>query len=153
MIDKIRSLIFPQAEKTEISALTEEIAVVVAALLLEIASIDGEFDEEEQVKIAHLLVKRFQLNKNSVNSLIEEAKKETDRASDLFGFTRKINKAFDHDRRVDLVRMLWEVVYADGVSDNFEANLMRRLSGLLNVSDRESGEERKKVLEEISLTQ
>jgi len=47
---------------------------------------------------------------------------------------------------VMLVEMLWDVVYADGELHDYEANLMRRVAGLLHVSDQESGAARKRVL-------
>jgi uncharacterized tellurite resistance protein B-like protein len=46
-----------------------------------------------------------------------------------------------------MIEMLWEVVYADGNVDHLEANLLRRVAGLLYVTDRESGEARKRVLD------
>jgi uncharacterized tellurite resistance protein B-like protein len=41
--------------------------------------------------------------------------------------------------------MLWEVAYADGNVDDYEANLVRRVAGLLYVPDRDSGAARKRV--------
>ena len=48
--------------------------------------------------------------------------------------------------------MLWEVAYADGELHDYEANLMRRVTGLLFVSDQESGEARKRALERLGLS-
>ena len=53
---------------------------------------------------------------------------------------------FSEEERVKMIEMLWEVVYADGDLDDFEANMMRSVTGLLYVSDRESGDARKRVL-------
>jgi uncharacterized tellurite resistance protein B-like protein len=49
------------------------------------------------------------------------------------------------------MEMLWGVVFADGEEDVYESNLMRRIAGLLYISDRESGEIRKKVMQENNL--
>jgi uncharacterized tellurite resistance protein B-like protein len=57
-----------------------------------------------------------------------------------------INQGFTHEERVELLEMLWRVIYADGLQHDYEANLMRRLAGLLYVSDRECGEARQRVL-------
>ena len=47
--------------------------------------------------------------------------------------------------------MLWEVAYADGALHDYESNLMRRLAGLLHVSDRDSGEARKRAIERLGI--
>jgi uncharacterized tellurite resistance protein B-like protein len=45
--------------------------------------------------------------------------------------------------------MLWELAYADGQLHDLEASLMRRLAGLLYVSDRDSGDARKRALRRL----
>jgi uncharacterized tellurite resistance protein B-like protein len=62
-----------------------------------------------------------------------------------------IKDSFDQEERVELMEMLWEVVYADGALHHLEANLMRRIAGLIFVPDRESGEARKRALSKLGL--
>ena len=62
------------------------------------------------------------------------------------GFTRAVNDGFAPEDRIQVIEMLWEVVYADGELHDYEASLLRRITGLLYVSDRDSGEARKRVL-------
>ena len=63
--------------------------------------------------------------------------------------TNKVKAALDENQRIEMIEMLWEVVYADQALHDFEANLMRRLAGLLHVPDRASGEARKRVLQRL----
>ena len=70
-------------------------------------------------------------------------------ASQLHGFTRVVKGAFTREERLELMEMLWEVAYADGELHHLEASLMRRLAGLLQVPDRDSGAARKRVLERL----
>ena len=147
MIELIRRLVLGSNEPatTELDVISGSDAAAVA-LLVDAASIDGDFDPAERQMIAALLAKKFDLDAEEVETLIIEAVARVDKSVDHFGFVRKIKEAFDHDARVDLIEMLWQVAYADGVVDDFEANLMRRLAGLLNVSDREVGDARKRVI-------
>jgi uncharacterized tellurite resistance protein B-like protein len=46
---------------------------------------------------------------------------------------------------------MWEVVYADGVLDDYEANLLRRVAGLIYVPDRQSGEARQRVINRLGI--
>jgi uncharacterized tellurite resistance protein B-like protein len=64
----------------------------------------------------------------------------------ILRFTRAIKDRYSYAERVALIEMLWDVVYADGVSDALEAQLMRRIGGLLYVSDHDRGEARQRVL-------
>ncbi len=146
MIEKIRNLIFPESLDSQIDDSVMEPEVLVAAVLIEVAVIDGTFDQGERETVSTLLEKSYMLDSLSINALIDEAKKQTERSNDLFGLTRKINSVFDHTERINLIEMLWRVVYSDGVVEDFEANIMRRLNGLLHVSDRESGEAKKRVM-------
>ena len=57
----------------------------------------------------------------------------------------------DHDQRLAMMEMLWHVIYADGEVHDHEAALMRRLAGLLYVSDQEGGTLRRRVRDKLGL--
>ena len=80
------------------------------------------------------------------------AESGVERSQQIFRLTRIVEESFTPAERIDLVEMLWEVIYADGRVDAYEANLMRRTAGLIHVSDGESGAARKRVLERLGLT-
>lgn len=126
-----------------------ELQLAVAALLVEAARMDGHFDGDERKTIRWLLETR--LGFDDAEDLISAAEVMAERAGDFWSFARVAKNRFSHEELVGLVEMLWEVVYADGTLDDFEASLLRRVTGLLYVSDRESGAARKRVLERLGL--
>ena len=63
-----------------------------------------------------------------------------------------VKDGFDQEERIRLIEMLWEVAYADGELHDYEASLMRRITGLLYISDRDSGEARQRVLARLGLS-
>ncbi len=71
-------------------------------------------------------------------------------SAQLFGFARTINERLPRERRVEVIEMLWEVAYADGVLDPLEDSLLRRIGGLIDVSDHERGEARRRVLARLA---
>jgi len=150
MLERIRSLIFSPADSAPELADSGE-PEAAAALLLEAALIDGDFDDIERETISRLLAGRFDLSANDVENLIAEAEQKVSRSVELHGFAKRAKDAFDHDGRIELIEMLWEVVYADGVIDDYEANLVRRLCGLLHVTDRDSGAARKRVVQRLDI--
>jgi uncharacterized tellurite resistance protein B-like protein len=127
----------------------EELRIAAAALMVEAAQLDDTFDARERDKIRELVAERFELDAEEGDSLIEAAEARVAESSQIHGFTRVIKARFSHEERIELVEMLWEVVYADGELHHYEANLMRRLAGLLQVSDREAGAARKRARERL----
>ena len=128
-----------------------DLQVAAAALLVEAAQMDADFDAVELTKILDLVGARFELSEAEAQSLLELAGDKVASASQLYGFTRVVKDNFDHEERVELIEMLWEVVYADGTLHDLEASLMRRVAGLIYVPDRESGAARKRALRKLGL--
>ncbi len=137
--------------RTDFSA--DELRIATAGLLVHAATLDGPLKPAEHSRILSILEHRFRLEPADAVALLEEAE-HRDRASiDLYVFTRVLNRDLGSDGRLKMIRMLWEVVYADGELGSFESNLMRRIGGLLGVSDRDRGIERKHVLDRLGIAE
>ncbi|MCK5166664.1 MAG: TerB family tellurite resistance protein [Rhodospirillaceae bacterium] len=147
MLNKIKSMLRSPSPTEAKSAHSLELAA--SALLVEAAIMDGTFDEAELKVITTLLCERFSLNASDAAELIEDAKKVVEGSIEIYGFARTIKDSLDNGERVKIIEMLWRVVLADGHVDDYESNLIRRVSGLIYVSDRESGDARKRVLENM----
>ncbi len=145
MINRLKSLLSSDAVTAEQMASVGDRQLALAVLLVEAAYIDGTFDEVERAKIRELTQRCFELNEAEIAALIETAESLHRDAVDLVRFTRVVKDWFAPEERVEVIEMLCEVVYADGRIDDFEANLMRRLGGLLYVSDRDRGAAQKRV--------
>lgn len=129
----------------------EAIRLSAAFLLIEAACQDGSFDATERATIERLLRERFRLDDETCAGLLAEAEQAQAHAVQWQRHTRAIVEQFDEVERVGMIEMLWEVVYADGVVDDYEANLLRRVGGLIYVSDRDRGEARKRVEARLGL--
>ena len=126
-------------------------ALAATALLVETAVMDETFDDAERATIMRLIGARFALDPAAARALVEEAEQAVDASIQLFGFTKSINDHFSPEQRVELMEMLWEVAYADGIVHDFEENLLRRIAGLIYVTDRDRGLARNKVRERLGL--
>ena len=151
MLDRLKQLFQPEAERPSGRHGFDELQLAAAALMVEAATMDSTFDAEERARIARLVQDRFALSAEEASDLVGEAEQRAAVSVEWHGFTRAIKDGFDHPERVQLIEMLWEVVYADGELHDYEASLLRRVTGLLYVSDRESGEARKRVLARLGL--
>ncbi|MEO3427976.1 TerB family tellurite resistance protein [Pelagibius sp. CAU 1746] len=129
----------------------DKLQLATAALLIEAAEMDADFGAEERATITELVERRFGLSAEESRALVRAASDKVQQSVEVFGFTREIKNAFSPEERIEMMEMLWEVAYADGALHDLEANLMRRLAGLLHVSDRDSGLARKRVLTRLGL--
>jgi uncharacterized tellurite resistance protein B-like protein len=150
MIDRIFSLLKGdvKAAKTE-ARQPSGLQVAVGALLVEAARRDDVFNADEQGAIKRLLAERFELSDSDTEGLFEVAEEASARSGQLFGFTNKVVKELDESDRIHVIEMLWEVAYADGVLDAHEDAMIRRVAGLVYVSDFERGAARRRVLEKL----
>ena len=87
----------------------------------------------------------FGLDDAEARALLEQATAAIEAANDLFQFTQQINAEFGPEHKLMLVELLWRVVLADGVVDDYEANLLRRVAGLIHVTDQDAGAARKRA--------
>ncbi len=116
-----------------------------AALLVHIASIDGEFDDKEKARIRHLVEARFGLEGDEAGELIDAAQESERDAVDLYRFTSVLKRRLDEDGRRQIIGMLWDMAHADGEVHEFEENVVWRVAELLGVSTRERVELRREI--------
>ena len=122
-----------------------EVQDAIAVLLIHAAKIDGHEDESERETRDVLLKKKFELGDDELSALTEKAAALDEGAVDLYQFTSVLTRTFDQEGRKAIVRMLWEIVLADGAVSDYEANFMWRVAELLGVTTRDRVALRKAV--------
>jgi uncharacterized tellurite resistance protein B-like protein len=150
MINRIKAL-FSENSVVASSPDVAELHAAAAALLVEAASMDGHFDDNERQSILDLIKSHFSLNDAESEMLVEQATEAIGKSGQLYNFTRVVKDRYDGGERIQIIEMLWEVAFADGNVDQFEANLISRVAGLLYVSDRDRGEARKRVMTRLGI--
>jgi len=134
-----------QENNSEVEIIEEEIHAVLS-LLIEACKVDGIVSDNEIEKITSLLINKFHLEpskaKNAVNFVLEKENEKVEIFSDI----KVILDTMDHEERIKVVEMLWGVVLADENIDDYESNLMRKISSLLHVSSFETAEAKKRAM-------
>ena len=155
MIDRIRAWIMGNGSHggAETGRPRRETELALTALLVEAAYSDDHFDQAERSVIARLIENRFNLSAPDARRLLAAGETAAAEAAELFHFTRTVNEQCSFRERVELIEMLWEVAYADGVLDQYEDSLLRRVGGLIYVPDKERGLARQRVLTRLGLEQ
>ena len=117
---------------------------LVAALLIHAAKIDDKYTSAEKEIIKKALISLDKTCADDVEKILIKAEKKEQESNQILEFTREIKK-HSMEFRLKIIEILWKIVYSDGTNDDFEANLIRRVCGLLYVSDKDSGEVKLKV--------
>ena len=120
---------------------------LLCGLMIEAAYTDGQIDANELNKIKLSLINIFSEDPKEVNLILKKAEENKNNSKSLHHYTSFINKNFDDKKKILLIETLWEIVLSDGKVHDFESNLIRRLSGLLYISDVDSGNARKRALD------
>ena len=118
---------------------------ILAGLMIEAANTDGNVSNDEINKISFSLINVFKEHPKEVELALSKALDDKDNSNSLYFYTSKLNKSFSHEKKLLLIEVLWEVILSDNEIHDFESNLLRRLAGLLYISDIECGNAKKRA--------
>ena len=113
-------------------------SILITALLIHAAKIDDNYTDVEKEIIKKALITLNAITPNEAEELLKKAEKIEQESNQIVAFTREIKKN-SMEFRLKIIEILWKIVYSDGSSDSYESNLIRRVCGLLYISDRDSG--------------
>ncbi len=120
--------------------------VATCALLVEMARIDETFTQAEMDTILSILKEKYGLSREHADALIAEADKARDESVDLWQFARRINENYSNEEKIEIIEILWRIVYVDGKMDKYEHYLMNKLATLLRLSHEQLIDAKLKVL-------
>ena len=120
----------------------------IVSLLIHAAKIDENYTDKEKDLINNFINKFSEENSQNKTSseILEEAEKQEKDSNHILEFTREIKK-MDMETRIHVLRTLWEIILSDKKSGIYESNLIRRICGLLYISDKISGEVKLSIIE------
>jgi uncharacterized tellurite resistance protein B-like protein len=150
MINRVKKLFANKGAKGG-RALKIDMRLAAAVLLVEAARADRDWDGREMAVMQRQLGERFGLNQAEVEALLSAASTMQHDSTDLYRFTHVLHQAFDGPQRIELIEMLWEVVYADANLDPYEDSLLRHVCGLLYIDDKDRNEARRRVRARMGL--
>ena len=136
MIKKLRDLISNFSEKTEDTDIQDisDLDNACAALLVEIAFADKDFNESEQNSLKKSLMECYKISEEDINEIIEDAEITVKESTSLYGYTRIVNDKFEYPNKLNLLKNMWKIAYADGSLDKYEEHLIRKTSDLIHIS-------------------
>jgi uncharacterized tellurite resistance protein B-like protein len=115
---------------------SHEPRLAVAALLVHLAAVDGSTSDAERDAVRHSLMDYYDLNEDEVEKLVDEATRRDSEAVDFYRFTSAITQ-LPEEERIEIIRMMWQVVFADDKNHELEDNMVWRIAELIGVSARQ----------------
>ena len=111
-----------------------ELQLATAALMVHVSLVDDEFTSDERMQLLANLQKRFGLSVGDAEQILNDAEAEQKDTTCLYRFTKVITGELDQEGRQQIIKLLWQVAFADGHIDDFEKNIIAKVAGLLGVS-------------------
>ena len=130
-------------KESDVSLEKEESFIEIACLLVHASKIDEQYTDQEKKIIEKTLLK-FGAKVSDISNIISKAEDIEKNSNQILDFTLKI-KDVDKEKKLIIIKSLWEIIYSDTKSDMYEANLMRRLTGLLYFDPKEVGDIKEEV--------
>ena len=122
----------------------------IACILVEAALVDNNFGNEEKDIIIKILQKQYEIkNIKDIKNTLDKAIKASKESSDLITFTKKIKQNWPIEKRIEVIEMLWKVCLVDGVIEPYEDMLIRRVSGLIYVDDKNRNLAKKNAIKKL----
>jgi uncharacterized tellurite resistance protein B-like protein len=118
--------------------------IQIFALLVHAAKIDENYTDIEKQMIKRVISELNKISLDESTKLLEIAEKIEEESNQIVGFTSEIKK-HSIEFRLKIIEIIWKIVYSDGTNDNYESNLVRRICGLLYISDKDNGIIKKKI--------
>jgi len=120
----------------------------IGALLIHVAKIDENYSEKEKEIIKKTLLE-LGLSNDNLENIFKKSEEVEKNSNQILEFTKEV-KNKDEAFKIKIVEALWKIIYADNISDMYEASLMRRLTGLLYLDSKIVGDIKDKIKESFN---
>ena len=122
--------------------------ILIIALLVHAAKIDENYTEEEKNIIKKVIIELNQIKIVEAEEILKFAEKKEEESNQIIEFTNEIKK-YPIEFRLKIIEIIWKIVYSDGENDSYESTLIRRICGLLYVSDKDNGVIKERIFNQL----
>jgi len=124
-------------EEPKIEQTSFEIELTASVLAYELARSDGEITEDElSVLMTEIedIAEKVGKDKQEILKIIEIY---SDDSVSFYEFVEDINKYYSKEEKLNLLKFMWRMAYADNKLDVDEERLIRRMADLIKIKDME----------------
>jgi uncharacterized tellurite resistance protein B-like protein len=107
-------------------------ADVALRLMFEIAISDGNLDASE-LELIKRRADEIASDDLKANTIVKKIIDETEESVSFYPAIKKINDSYTNKEKIELLKVLWELVTADSVIDAYEENLYFQIAELIKI--------------------
>jgi len=148
MSEKIKSF-FEQKMNSSKENNQHDIELATAVLLIAMIHMDDDVSDSEHNAVFQTLKAQFKLDGQHTEELYKLAESELKQTTDYSPFTNLINQHFSYDNKLSMIKLLWQVAYADKQLHRDEAYFAQKIGNLLEISQEDFDNCRNQVRDEV----
>jgi uncharacterized tellurite resistance protein B-like protein len=122
--------LFKQKKPLEVLDIHE--ADVALRLMFEIAISDGTLDSAE-LNLIKKRADKVATKDLKASTIVKKIIDETEESVSFYPSIKKINDSHSYEEKIELLKVLWELVTADSVVDAYEENLYFKIAELIQI--------------------
>ena len=138
------------ADRPKNSFVPDDPRIAVAALCMQVMEADGQIKDSEKKRLRKLLKEQYGLDRKQLDALIAAGQEAESSAVDYYRFTSDLKRHLNSEQRVELIGILWDIVYADGERSEMEDDAIWRIAELLGISARERIQKRQEAARRVT---
>ena len=120
-------------KKEEEKEKPKNLKLIALCLAFEVANADNDIDIRERDLILEKIKESIDLSVLTEKEIFEVIQEESRKRVSFYDIIKDINKNLDKKEKVDVLKMLWEIAYADKVLDVDEERIIRRSAEMLGI--------------------
>ena len=120
-------------KKKKVVEKPKNLKLISLCLAFEVANADNEIDNAEKELIFEKIRDSINLDVLSEKEIFSIIEAESEKKVSFYDLIYDINKNLSKDEKVDVLKMLWEVAYADEVLEVDEEKIIRRSAEMLGI--------------------
>lgn len=138
MLDRVLSFLkeLPSGSKNR-TARDDDPRIAAAALMYHVMNADGVRHDAEWERIKELLAESYDLTGEALDEVARAGEAADLEAVDLYQFTTVLKRHLDAEARIEFIRVMWDVVFADGELHELEDHTLWRVAELIGVDRRD----------------
>ena len=125
----------------------DNIDKAICMLLIHAARVDEIYEDQEKKLIKEYFLK-IGKDKEYITELVRYCEIKEKDSVEIINMTKEIKK-LDYKKRLEIIEIMCKIIYSDRQLCNFEDRLIRKVSGLIYVENRDVGEIKLKVKNDI----
>ena len=120
-------------KKEEKKEKPKNLKLIALCLAFEVANADNDIDVRERNLILEKIKESIDLSVLTEKEIFDVIQEESERRVSFYDIINDINQNLDKKEKIDVLKMLWEIAYADKVLDVDEERIIRRSAEMLGI--------------------